>query len=518
MLSQPPIKQQLNEIANLLRYNDGLSAKAEIEHILLQYQSNHEIYSHALYLRAWLAWSRNEYTAAQRFITLAIRKVQREDEHYLAVRLKQAEIENSLGHYAKALNIWLDVLKLAHPEEAPIYFSECYLGIGNFFLITEEYLRASDYFHYAFEFAKKTSNREMVIKTAIFLLDVLCKLKQTSQATHILESCWPLIHKGQYDPAHIASLHHYSGLVMFASNQFDAAHNALRQSLAINEEHHLLWGQTHNRMALAQILAIQGHDQQAITILEGAILIASEFDRGLLQQEICRLIRDIHREAGNFAAALSAQERFHQLAINNKNNIHLDTIKVSKPEYERLDNQLNVIKSNLTTIKLQNRIKKLEEKISRLRHNRLIDSLTQLPNRAALSEQYRTHSISIRPDNLPYISIKISNLPKINVEASFNIGDQVLSAISTFLKEIFASAVDHIYRYGGCEFLIQTTFDKKLATRLNESLLELQNKYQLKIILAIYDCTLQLNSFNDALAQCDALIWHFDETNPRQII
>lgn len=518
MLSQHPIKQQLNDLANVLRYSDGLLAKADIEHILAQYQGDNEIYSHALYLRAWLAWSRNEYTAAQKFITLAIRKAQKEDEHYLAARLKQAEIENSLGHYAKALNIWLDVLKLAHPEETPIYFAECYLGIGHFFLITGEHDRAADYFQYAFEFAKKTSNHEMVIKTAIFLLDILCKLKQTSQATHVLENCWPLIHKGQYDPAHIASLHHYAGLVLFESNQFDAAHDALRQSLAINEAHHLLWGQTHNRMVLAQVLAIQGNEKQAIAILEGAILIASEFDRGLLQQEICRLIRDIHREAGNFAAALSAHERFHLLAINNKNNIHLDTIKVSKAEYARLDNQLNVIKSNLTTIKLQNRIKKLEEKISRLQHNRFIDSLTQLPNRAALSEQYRTHAISAEYNHLPYISIRISNLQQINTEVSFSTGDQVINAISKSLKEIFANVADHIYRYGGCEFLIQATFNHKLSTQLTESLLAIQNEYQLKISLAIYDCKLQLNSLNEAIVQSNALIWHFNETNARQTI
>ena len=82
-----------------------------------------------------------------------------------------------------------------------------------------------------------------------------------------------------------------------------------------------------------------------------------------------------------------------------------------------------------------------------------IDSLTGLPNRLQLSEDEASVERTAADQGLAVLMIDIDWFKRVNDVYGHLLGDRVLRQVGTILRQVLRST-DHVYRFGGEEFLV----------------------------------------------------------------
>lgn len=146
------------------------------------------------------------------------------------------------------------------------------------------------------------------------------------------------------------------------------------------------------------------------------------------------------------------------------------------------------------------------------------DHLTNLPNRAAFSENYDSQSkLSLREDTpLCLAMLDIDKFKKINDEYGHMVGDEALRHVATQIKENLRQS-DYVARWGGEEFavLLPSTLEEEGKAALTKALSSLNKqpfttKMGLSISISFSGGVYQVKSGEDleqALSQADALLY-----------
>ncbi|QLG88099.1 diguanylate cyclase [Chitinibacter bivalviorum] len=505
------VTSQLIELEHKIHTGNANAAIEPLKKILNAHKHVHEISAQALYLLGWVQWAKNQYSDAEKTIRAALKLMSNEHPAYFPALLKKASIETSQNHFFKGLHTWLFILDHADSNQHPNIISEAYLGIGSYFKVKESAELAETCFQYAYDFSKQGQNHEAQVKCGIYLLSVYCSTNKYTEAQKTIDECWPILKLlNEADPVLFADMHHYSGMTLASQNNFEQAIESIHRAQRINEENQFLWGQTQNRIQLAKIYAKQNKYHVAITQLESAVLISSIFDHGVIQQEICGIIREIHKSNHNYAAALSAHEAYHHLAIKNRAFFNDDSKKKNGTRLKTLENRLEVIQKKQTESKLKSTIDYLEQKIISLTTDHSKDSLTGAPNQLYFLHNQNKPNSKKNSESINLL-INIRNLFDINVIHGRHLGDEVICAVYQALTLHFKHEETSIIRYYGQQFLVLNATPSSITKIHQISLIieRLKTNKQAKIELAIHRIGIKYKKNHEPIITTIELLWQF---------
>ncbi|WP_156905327.1 hypothetical protein [Chitinibacter tainanensis] len=476
------VNAQLQAFTDQIQHGHSHTALPLLLMYLREHRADQGVRAHTHYLIAWASWGVNDFATAQRHIRQALRWMDQHATLYLRALLMQAQIQLALDRFLPALDTQLQVLQLTDGEQDPDIVAQAYLGVGNYFQVQGKHDQALTCYEHAYDFALRSAEFEIELKAANYLLSLYCSECYTAEAEKILQDCWAkLYHRQEVDPAQKASLHHYQGMVLLQQQRFNAALEQLNISLQINQQFNFLWGQTQNRIQLAQLHASQQRYNTAIGQLETAVFTASLFDQGLLQQKICGHIRDIHVEAENYAAALAAQEAYHHFALRNE---QLFVLK----NQEKHQRQLRTLEHQLAQIKQRQLVRGLEQKIQRLeatlQAKATLDPVTQAYLPAQLAQVYPAQ-------RLPACLLRINALGQLNEQVGPLRTDLLLQKLHHLLTHEVLAATQKIYRLPGFGFLLHPVGEGAWQQGLPESLQQALSPYPLSLTLqtVLFDTT-----------------------------
>lgn len=146
------------------------------------------------------------------------------------------------------------------------------------------------------------------------------------------------------------------------------------------------------------------------------------------------------------------------------------------------------------------------------------DSLTGLPLRYGLNEKFAYMSKSIQQNHrLFFLALMdIDHFKRVNDTHGHQVGDQALVHIAKLLKATMRET-DHLYRFGGEEFLVLFEAEslasaKQFSQRLNQALrdhpLPLKNDKTLQLRMTIGVALVQANeTFDDVLERADQALY-----------
>lgn len=156
-----------------------------------------------------------------------------------------------------------------------------------------------------------------------------------------------------------------------------------------------------------------------------------------------------------------------------------------------------------------------QEKAERdLRHLAITDSLTGLPNRTLLYENFaRMKALAIRQKTpLSLLAMDLDHFKRINDEHGHDVGDRVLRELADLLRRRLRQS-DQVYRMGGEEFLVlmpDTSLDQasRMAENLRSRIESLQVQFQtlpipLTASIGVSQMTGPEESFDSLLRRAD---------------
>ncbi|GHF83720.1 sensor domain-containing diguanylate cyclase [Thalassotalea marina] len=144
------------------------------------------------------------------------------------------------------------------------------------------------------------------------------------------------------------------------------------------------------------------------------------------------------------------------------------------------------------------------------------DHLTQLPNRTYLTWRYE--EMASKYHNLCVVIADIDHFKPINDDYGHNVGDDVLKAIASHLKQSLRNN-DLIGRWGGEEFVMllpntKSTDAKEIIERIRQRIekhqfthREVKKPFGLTVSFGIYHSEFGLHSLNDIVAQADKALY-----------
>jgi diguanylate cyclase len=224
--------------------------------------------------------------------------------------------------------------------------------------------------------------------------------------------------------------------------------------------------------------------QNAITQLDQAIYSHDQWHKGLVRGLVAQLPPDaadlspdahkrcrfgqwydsdevgLLRENPAFVALGEAHRQMHEGATRLLRR-RVDGLDVSVDEYDQFDNVLD---------RLRLEVHSLQRELATIAQNR--DPLTDVRNRSALLTDLREQQALVRRgvQSCALVMIDLDHFKQLNDSHGHPAGDAVLRATARCLQSSLR-AYDHLYRYGGEEFLVvMPQIDVEGATEVAERL------------------------------------------------
>jgi len=210
-------------------------------------------------------------------------------------------------------------------------------------------------------------------------------------------------------------------------------------------------------------------------------------------------------------------KEFQDKLVNAANNIQ-DAVKQTT---QKLETGSDYVKA------LQNRIKKLEEKLEVAERENYTDGLTQVLNRKAFEIEVEKYEEMYKRNNMEYaISFfDIDFFKKVNDTYGHDAGDVVLKTFAQLLKKSLRKT-DIIARYGGEEFVVLSIikdeahlplFLGRLKKIVNENKF-IYKEHKLKVTFSSgVVMRSKYNSFEDAIKKSDDLLYEAKRNGRNQI-
>ncbi|WP_210276391.1 tetratricopeptide repeat-containing diguanylate cyclase [Rhizobium pisi] len=218
---------------------------------------------------------------------------------------------------------------------------------------------------------------------------------------------------------------------------------------------------------LGQVYNNYGKFEEALSLLLEAVELIDEggsFDSYI---QIYLYLSHAHEGLGQFDLALEAHKKYHQAYLQNSAERTQQRPRLAEIYYEtkRLKEVAETEAKRADTLEAS--YQKLQEQTDILASAVYLDALTGLYNRKYLDSRFKELTSEKRPYSVAMLDV--DHFKAINDNFSHMIGDQVLSAIGTILRNQLR-ATDQAIRFGGEEFVILLTGTPRAAADVCERL------------------------------------------------
>ncbi|OWV84257.1 diguanylate cyclase [Rhizobium sp. R635] len=218
---------------------------------------------------------------------------------------------------------------------------------------------------------------------------------------------------------------------------------------------------------LGQVYNNYGKFEEARSLLLEAVELIAEggsFDSYI---QIYLYLSRAHEGLGQFDLALEAHKKYHQFYLQNSAERTQQRARLAEIYYEtrRLKEVAETESKRADTLEAS--YQKLQEQTDILASAVYLDALTGLYNRKYLDSRFKELTSEKRPYSIAMLDV--DHFKSVNDNFSHMIGDQVLGAIGTILRNQLR-ATDQAIRFGGEEFVVVLTGTPKAAADVCERL------------------------------------------------
>ncbi|PDS78781.1 diguanylate cyclase [Rhizobium sp. L43] len=218
---------------------------------------------------------------------------------------------------------------------------------------------------------------------------------------------------------------------------------------------------------LGQIYINYGKFADALSLLLEAMELIGEggsFDSYI---QIYFYLSQAHEGLGQFDLALEAHKKYHQAYLQNSAERTQQRARLAEIYYEtkRLKEVAETESKRADTLEAS--YQKLQEETDILANAVYLDALTGLYNRKYLDSRFKELTTEKRPYSIAMLDV--DHFKSVNDNFSHMIGDQVLSAIGTILRNQLR-ITDQAIRFGGEEFVVLLAGAPRGATDVCERL------------------------------------------------
>ncbi|WP_237154632.1 tetratricopeptide repeat-containing diguanylate cyclase [Oryzibacter oryziterrae] len=252
------------------------------------------------------------------------------------------------------------------------------------------------------------------------------------------------------------------GFVFGLLERFDEAFQALastEQIAAAREYRSLGLSAIHYR---GKILLIQKQPEQAISVLEAALVLSTDIAEDTSSRDICRCLATACEQIGDTGAALRHYRDYHQFdrKISSaqaalKASIMVDRVALMNARLEAEKAAARHRELSDHSEKLERSIKSLAALARSADEMALKDALTGLFNRHFLDREFKKRLAASRADSKAFsiVLVDVDHFKTVNDRFGHSTGDRVLKEIAEILRGDLRGD-DVAIRYGGEEFMI----------------------------------------------------------------
>lgn len=376
--------------------------------------------------------------------------------------LLQAELENARAdlllassQYALALKSWGLCLKIALSIHAFHLYVESCLGIGNIFTAQGKHGEALQWHETALEFAKKTTDRELLAESFLHVASDLISLKEYELTLQLSKLGEPVFLTSQHK-AWLADWYSYRGDAYHALGKYTEAQAWLHAAWDLNQNLNYLWSQSINLMALGRVYHAQKRMDEAKQYLLLALKTIESFNSPTLLLRVYNLLAE-HGEANqDYQLAWQFRRKYHELAIQEAQQLAKEKLtNALERRIKDLDSQLFVLQTRQENSLLRQKNSADTELLQTLRNASLQDPLTGASNRRHLDQEMPLMYQRCIEENRPFtiLMVDLDHFKRVNDRFGHPVGDDVIRTTSSILLQSCRGG-DLVARYGGEEFAL----------------------------------------------------------------
>ena len=180
----------------------------------------------------------------------------------------------------------------------------------------------------------------------------------------------------------------------------------------------------------------------------------------LINQRIGDKLQSLNTQTKN-ATSITALKQLVENELRSLSDDIIEKEKLEKKDRQVLLTSFEQINVRINT--LESKVSSYKERLNEQRFKSLLDSLTNLPNRAAFDERYNNelNLFNEQPSDIVLVIVDVDHFKSVNDRFGHTAGDITLQVIAKALQKSIRQT-DFIARYGGEEFVLlmpQTSLD-----------------------------------------------------------
>ncbi|MBM5571504.1 MULTISPECIES: tetratricopeptide repeat-containing diguanylate cyclase [Deefgea] len=373
-----------------------------------------------------------------------------------------AEFENARAdlllansQYSQALKAWSQCLKIALSIHAyPLYVEAC-LGIGNIFTAQNKHGEALQWHETALEFAKKTTDRELLAESFLHVAADLIHLHEYDLALQLSKLGEPVFLTSQHK-AWLADWYSYRGEAYHALGKYTEAQAWLHAAWDLNQNLDYLWSQSINLMALGRVYLAQQRNDEAKEYLLLALKTIQSFGSHPLLLRVYSLLAQLGETNHDYQLAWQFRRKYHELAIQDAQQLAKEKLtNALERRIKDLDSQLFVLQTRQENNLLRQKNTADSELLQTLRNATLQDPLTGASNRRHLDQEMPLMYQRCMEENRPFtiLMVDLDHFKRVNDRFGHPIGDDVIRSSASILLQSCRGG-DLVARFGGEEFAL----------------------------------------------------------------
>lgn len=244
-----------------------------------------------------------------------------------------ALVAREKGNFSLALSHWMQVLDLAMQQAMNQHLIDACLGVGEIYLLGQQYEQAGQVYQLAFSRALMMSDAPQVVKAGLHWLSLLMTCEHYEQAKNICQQLHTLINE-QIDPAWRIDLAINEARLLLHAGQQAAAMQMLQQ---LSEQCHAIgyyWGAAIVAKQLSRLWAEAGQLDAACLLLQ-QLTELTEQQGSYCPAELYRQYAEYEHQRQHDQEALRQLERYRSKRSEELLHLHQRTA-VMTPSRQRL--------------------------------------------------------------------------------------------------------------------------------------------------------------------------------------
>ncbi|MGL6041939.1 MAG: diguanylate cyclase, partial [Deefgea sp.] len=357
--------------------------------------------------------------------------------------------------YSQALKSWSLCLKLALSTHAYTMYVEACLGIGNVFTAQNKHGDALRWHETALEFAKKTTDHELLAESFLHVAADLIHLKEYELTLQLSKLGEPVFLTSQHK-AWLADWYSYRGEAYHELGKYTEAQAWLHAAWDLNQHLDYLWSQSINLMALGRVYIAQRRMDEAKQYLLLALKTIQSFGSHPLLLRVYTLLADLGEVNKDFQMAWQFRRQYHELAIEDAQQLAKEKLtNALERRIKELDSQLFVLQTRQENTLLRQKSSADTELLQTLRNATLQDPLTGASNRRHLDQEMPLMYQRCIEENRPFtiLMVDLDHFKRVNDCFGHPVGDDVIRSTAAILLQSCRGG-DLVARFGGEEFAL----------------------------------------------------------------